>query len=345
MRGSWEVGLSFSSDDFAKALEKHDYQFQRGQVVRGKVTSHETDGAFVDIGGKSVAFLPIEEASLKRFNKLADVLPLEEAREFLIIRDQDADGQVILSVRLLEIRKLWDRFTEMLDTGETVQARVSGVNKGGVTVDVQGIRGFIPRSHLIERDNLEALIGKGVVVSFLEIDQEKKKLVVSQRLASQAASLSRLEMGQLVEGKITGIKPFGVFVEFEGTTGLLHINQISKNYVASLGTLFQVGQPIKAVIIEVDEIKRRISLSTKVLENYPGEMLENMGEVMADAATRVQKQQQAAPPESDLDEEAAPIAAPPADEEPEPGNSTPIDAPTPPEASVVVEDATPSDPV
>jgi small subunit ribosomal protein S1 len=281
--------LSFSTDDFAKALEQHDYQFQRGQIVRGKAFSYESDGAFVDIGGKSAAFLPQEEASLKRVNDLSQVLPLQEEREFMIIREQDNDGQVTLSIRQIEIKKLWERLLEMQDTSQTVQARVNGVNKGGVTVDVQGLRGFIPRSHLIERDNMEALIGKGLTTTIIEADPERRKLVLSHRLAAQAASLGQLEIGQLVEGKIVGIKPFGLFVDFEGTTGLLHINQISKNYVASLPNLFTVGQPIKAVIIDLDEAKRRVSLSTKVLENYPGEMLEKMPEVMAEAASRLPK--------------------------------------------------------
>jgi small subunit ribosomal protein S1 len=281
--------LSFSTDDFAKALEQHDYQFQRGQVVRGKVVSHDTSGAYVDIGGKAAAFIPLEEASLKRVINLAEVLPLEEEREFLIIREQDADGQVTLSVRQLEIKQVWEQLAELQEDNQTVQARVSGVNKGGVTADVQGIRGFIPRSHLVDRNSLESLVGKALTVSLLEVDPSRRRLVLSQRLATQAASLSQLEIGQLIEGKISSIKPFGVFVDFDGTTGLLHINQISKNFVSSLDATFEVGQPLKAMIIDLDEVKRRISLSTKVLENYPGEMLEKMPDVMADASVRAEK--------------------------------------------------------
>jgi small subunit ribosomal protein S1 len=284
-----EVDLSFSTDDFAKALEQHDYQFQRGQVVRGKAFSYDSDGAFIDIGGKSAAFLPIEEASLKRVTDLSLIVPLQEEREFMIIREQDNDGQVTLSIRQLELKQSWQRLLEMQENNQTLQVRVSGINKGGVTVDVQGLRGFIPRSHLIDKDNLDSLIGKALTTSILEVDSERRKLVLSHRLASQAASLSQLQVGELVEGKIAGIRPFGVFVDFEGTTGLLHINQISKNYVASLQSLFEVGQPIKAVIIDLDEAKRRVSLSTKVLENYPGEMLEKMAEVMAEAASRMPK--------------------------------------------------------
>jgi small subunit ribosomal protein S1 len=281
--------LSFSADDFAKALEQHDYQFQRGQVVRGKVAGYDSDGVYIDIGGKAAAFLPLEEASLKRVTNIAEWLPQGEERDFLIIREQDADGQVTLSIRQLEIRQVWQRLLELQETQQSVQARVSGVNKGGVTVDVQGIRGFIPRSHLVERDNLESLIGKGLTVTPIEVDQSRRRLVLSQRLATQAASLSQLEVGQLVSGKVVSIKPFGVFVEFDGTTGLLHINQISKNYVASLEALFSLGQPIKALILDIDDVKRRVSLSTKLLENYPGEMLEKMPELMAEAEARAEK--------------------------------------------------------
>lgn len=281
--------MSFSTDDFAKALEQHDYQFQRGQEVKGKVAGYDAYGAYIDIGGKAAAFLPREEASLKSVTNLEELLPLGEEREFLIIREQDADGQVTLSVRQLEIRQIWERLTEVQEDKQTVQVRVSGVNKGGVTVDLQGVRGFVPRSHLVDRDNLDSLVGKALTVTPIEVDFSRRRLVLSQRLASQAASLSQLEVGQLVEGKIVGIKPFGVFVDFEGTTGLLHINQISKNYISSLETLFQPGQLIKAMIIDLDEAKRRVSLSTKVLENYPGEMLEKMPEVMAEASVRVEK--------------------------------------------------------
>lgn len=280
---------SFSMDDFAKALEQHDYQFQKGQVVRGKVFQYEGDGAYVDIGGKSAAFLPLSEAALKPVADLSELLPLHEQQDFLIIREQDADGQVTLSRRQLEIKQLWQQLAQMQEDSQTVQVRVNGVNKGGVTVDVLGLRGFIPRSHLIERDNLEALKGQSLSASFLEVDLNNNKLVLSNRLANRSNSFSHLEPGQLVEGKITGIKPFGVFVDLNGVSGLLHIKQVSQNYIESLAAVFQLGQSIKAVIVDMDEGKGRISLSTKVLESHPGEMLKNMAEVMTNAESRANR--------------------------------------------------------
>ncbi|MFN6035691.1 MAG: S1 RNA-binding domain-containing protein, partial [Dolichospermum sp.] len=178
---SQTANSSFSMDDFAKALEKHDYQFQKGQIVRGKVFQIDHDGAYVDIGGKSSAFLPQDEASLRAVTDLSEVLPMNEELEFLIIQDQDAEGQVTISRKQLEVRQIWDKLLEMQENSQTVEVRVTGINKGGVTVDLLGVRGFIPRSHISERDNLEALKGQSLTVGFLEINRETKKLVLSQR--------------------------------------------------------------------------------------------------------------------------------------------------------------------
>ncbi|MGI8502848.1 MAG: S1 RNA-binding domain-containing protein [Hassallia sp.] len=280
---------SFTMDDFAKALEKHDYQFQKGQVVHGKVFQLDHDGAYVDIGGKSSAFIPRDEASLRAVTNLSEVLPLQEKLEFIIIREQDAEGQVTLSRKQLEIKHIWERLVQMQENTQTVQVRVMGVNKGGVTVDLLGLRGFVPRSHLVERDNLEALKGQTLTTAFLEIDRNNNKLILSQRLATRSAGFSMLANGQLVEGKVTGIKPFGVFVDLSGISALLHIKQVSQKFIENLEKVFQVGQHVKAVIIDLDEGKGRVALSTRVLENFPGEILENMDEVMASAEARANR--------------------------------------------------------
>lgn len=282
----------FTMDDFAKALEEHSYEFRKGQVVRGKVYNYENDGAYVDIGGKSLAYIPIDEVSLQTSGDWADVLPLKQEMDFLIIGDQDADGQVTLSRRQLEVKRSWEELAQIQESGKSVQVHVVAVNKGGVTVDLRGLRGFIPRSHLSERNDLDSLIGQTLTVTFLEADQERNKLVLSQREASRSASFSQLGLGQLVEGNIVSIKPFGVFVDFEGSTGLLHIKQVSQTFIESLPAVFQIGQPIKAMIIDLDEGKGRISLSTRVLENYPGEMLEKMVDVMDSAEDRAERARQ-----------------------------------------------------
>ena len=286
---SQKAGTSFTMDDFAAALEKHDYQFQKGQVVKGKVFQIDPDGAYADIGGKSSAFIPRHEAALREVIDLSEVLPLHEELEFVITQEQNAEGQVTISRRQLEMRQIWDKLLEMQENTKSVDVQVMNTNKGGVTVDLLGLRGFIPRSHLLERNNLEALKGQKLTVSFLEVNQNTNKLVLSQRLAKSSASFSLLEIGQLIEGKITGIKPFGVFVDINGVSALLHIKQISQKFIENVEKVFQPSQEIKALIIDIDEGKGRIGLSTRVLENFPGEMLENIEEVMTSAEARAER--------------------------------------------------------
>lgn len=280
-------------EDFEKALAAHDYDFQKGQVVKGKIISHDHDGAYVDIGGKAAAFLPLREASLRSILDVSATLPPGEEREFLIIRDQNADGQVTLSIRQLELKYIWSTLAEKQDSGAVLQVRVTGTNRGGVTVDVEGVRGFIPRSHLSDKENLEQLVGQRLTVSILEVDGERQKVVLSERLAVQSARFAELEEGQLIQGTVTGLKPFGAFVSFgSGTTGLLHVQQISQKYVKNLPDLLTQGQSIYAMIVAIDEGRGRISLSTKSLENYPGEILENFQEVMTTAPDRAERARQ-----------------------------------------------------
>ncbi|HZG40338.1 MAG TPA: S1 RNA-binding domain-containing protein [Nodosilinea sp.] len=280
--------MTFSAEDFAKALEAHDYDFQVGSTVRGTVISFASDGATVDIGGKSSAFLPIREAAVRAINSFEGVLEPGGEYSFQVIRDQDADGQVLLSIRKLQLKQLWDKLAEQAEAGAVLEVKVTGYNKGGVTVDVEGLRGFVPRSHLGRTyENLEDAVGQRLTVGFLEVNPAANKLVMSARIAARSQVMSTLELGQLIEGTVASLKPFGAFVEFDGISGLLHIKQISKNYVESLSTVLKVGQPIKAVVVGLDPDRNRISLSTKVLEKYPGEVLKESEAVFEDAENRL----------------------------------------------------------
>ncbi|MGB3295055.1 MAG: S1 RNA-binding domain-containing protein, partial [Phormidesmis sp.] len=279
--------LTFSAEDFANALAQQNYQFERGSVVTGTVETHESDGAYVDIGGKSAAFLPTKEASLESDVTLEEAVPIGTERKFLIVRDQDANGQMVISIRQMQIKELWERLQERQENGDLLEVTVSGSNKGGVTADVSGLRAFIPRSHLAKRvEDLDAIMGQTLNVAFLEVDPENNKLLLSERVAARASAMSHLTKGELVEGTVASIKPFGAFIDFGGASGLLHIKQISKSYVSALGDVFKVGDPIKAVVLNIDDERGRIALSTQVLEKYPGEILKDMATMMAEAEER-----------------------------------------------------------
>ena len=278
----------FSMDDFAKALDAEVVSFEKDQLVRGKIHSYDSDGVYVDINGKSLAFVPAAEVAADESADLSALLPIGDDQEFLIIREQNADGQVTLSKLQLQMKYAWNQVDDLQSNKESIQLRVIGVNKGGVTVNFQGIRGFIPRSQLVERDH-QSLVGTVIPGIIIEADKDKDKLVFSQRQATRTANFSQLERGQLITGTIVGIKPFGAFVEFDGSTGLLYVKQISQNRVEACEKLFTIGQEIKAMIIDLDEGNGKISLSTRVLENHPGEMLENMAEVMESAEARSER--------------------------------------------------------
>ena len=286
---------AFSMEDFETALQKYDYEFIKGQKVKGTVVQITSDGAYVDIGGKSPGFVPTNEAALGFVDNLENILPVGETKEFLIIREQDSDGQVTLSLRQLALDEAWADIKEMAETEKSTQIRITGANKGGVTGEVAGLRAFIPRSHLQQRDNLDSLVGQLLTATFLEVDQENRKLVLSQRDAMRAVAMNSIVEGTLMPGKVVNIKPYGAFIDLQGATGLLHIKEISGAHIESLTTVFEVGQEIKVVIKQIDEHQNRMSLSIKALEDYPGENLEKLEVVMANAEERWEKAQNPEP--------------------------------------------------
>lgn len=280
---------AFSMDDFEKALNNYDYALSNGQKVKGTVIQYDSEGAYVDVGGKSPGFVPEREADVDSYASMESVLPIGEEAEFIVIKEQNAEGQVTLSRRQIQLNESWDKVNEMAEGKKSVQMRVTGTNKGGITGEVEGLRGFVPRSHLQQRDNLESLVGQLITASFLEVDQEKKKLVLSQRDAIRATAMSKVAEGVVTDGTVVSIKPYGAFVDIGGVTGLLHIREISGTRIESVESILEQGKEIKVYIAQVDEYAKRISLSTKIFEEYPGELTEKFDEVMANAEERLEK--------------------------------------------------------
>ncbi|MGD1851942.1 MAG: S1 RNA-binding domain-containing protein, partial [Cyanophyceae cyanobacterium] len=249
-------------DDFMAALDQHDFVVEVGQGVKGKPAEFSNDGVYVDIGGKSAAFLPNGEAPSTAVGSPEEWLPLGQEQEFLVVREPNADGQVGLSLLQLEQRRAWDQLADMVDSKEAIAVKVSGTNRGGVTVNVRGLRGFVPRSHLLQRDDLEALVGTRMNVTALEVRRERKKLVLSQRKAEQATLMANIAAGQFVSGSVSSLRPFGAFVNINGIDALLHIKQISQAHVPSVEQVVSVGETVLAIVAELDELKGRIALMT-----------------------------------------------------------------------------------
>ncbi|WP_043369496.1 S1 RNA-binding domain-containing protein [Cyanobium sp. PCC 7001] len=289
-------GVSRSVDDFdfdeqafLAALDEQDFVGSTGGVVTGEVIGLESDGVYVDIGGKAPGFMPKKEAGLGVITNLKERFPKGTQVEVLVTREQNADGMVTVSARALALRQSWEKVRVLEKEGKVVQVKVNGFNRGGVTCDLEGLRGFIPRSQLQEGENHEALVGKTLGVTFLEVNPETRKLVLSEKRAATAARFAELEVGQLVEGVVASIKPYGFFVDLGGISGLLHHSCVTGAELRDLREAFSQGERLSALITDLDPGRGRIALNTALLEGQPGELLVEKERVMAEAADRANR--------------------------------------------------------
>jgi len=291
-----EVGFSYAS--FDEAVAATDYSFNRNDVVKGTVVQYDKGGCIVDIGAKASAFLPLQEAALVQEQgiNIEDLINVDEERNFEIISEEDENGQLMVSVRRIQYREAWEKVVEKQDTDEPFEAQCVSVNRGGAIFLVEGLRAFLPGSHLTGRLPDEDLIGQTLPLKFLEVNQEDNKLVVSNRRAVVEAQMADLSRGDVIDGIVKALKPYGAFVEVGGMSGLLHISQISMDRINDLERVLQPGQKLKCMIIDHDKANGRIALSTKTLEPEPGDMIKDPERVyeMADETARVYLEKQEA---------------------------------------------------
>ncbi len=281
--------FDFDEEAFLAALDENAPVGTTGEVVKGVVIGMESDGVYVDIGGKAPGFMPKGECGLGAITNLKERFPKGLAIEVLVTREQNADGMVTISARALALRHSWEKVRQLEKEGKVVQVKVNGFNRGGVTCDLEGLRGFIPRSQLNEGENHEALVGQTLGVAFLEVNADTRKLVLSEKRAATAARFATLEVGQLVEGHVASVKPYGYFVDLGGVSGLLHHSCITGGVLRDLREAFQQGEAIKALITAIDPSRGRIALNTALLEGPPGELLIAKDTVMAEAEDRAHR--------------------------------------------------------
>ncbi|MFM7221218.1 MAG: 30S ribosomal protein S1 [Nodosilinea sp.] len=270
-----DTGIGFTHEDFAALLDKYDYHFNPGDTVTGTVFSLEPRGALIDIGAKTAAYLPIQEMSINRVDHPEEVLRSNETRDFFILTDENEDGQLTLSIRRIEYMRAWERVRQLQQEDATVRSGVFATNRGGALVRIEGLRGFIPGSHISTRKAKEDLVGEDLPLKFLEVDEERNRLVLSHRRALVERKMNGLQVGEVVLGTVRGLKPYGAFIDIGGVSGLLHISEISHDHIDTPHSVLNVNDEIKVMIIDLDAERGRISLSTKQLEPEPGDMVNN----------------------------------------------------------------------
>ena len=265
----------YSNDDFEALLAKYDYNFKRGDIVKGVVCAYESDGAIVDIGSKCTAFVPSYEVSADRKARVEDVLEKNTEYEFLITNDCDENGKFNLSYKKVHLAHTWTELLKVKEADETISVTVAQVVKGGLIVDVSGVQGFVPQGQLCARETV-CNVGDKIDVKILTLDKAQNNLILSNRKVYETNMaetrknvFAQIEVGQVVKGEVVRITDFGAFVNIGGVDCLLPLSQISWKWVEHPTDLLKVGQEINVEIIDVDHDKQRISLSLKNTEPDP----------------------------------------------------------------------------
>ncbi|SFM39297.1 30S ribosomal protein S1 [Thermodesulforhabdus norvegica] len=250
--------------------EKSFQTFQEGEVVKGKVVHVTDDYVVVDIGYKSEGIISIDEF---RDNNGNVSVKVGDEIEVLLEYHDDEEGVVYLSKEKATKIKVWDEITRIYEEDGVIKGKIVAKVKGGLSVDI-GIIAFLPGSQVDLRPvrDLDALIGKEMEFKILKCNKRRRNVVLSRRAilekereAKRAQLLKEIEEGKVFEGVVKNITDYGVFVDLGGVDGLLHITDMSWGRVGHPSEMFQIGDPIKVMILHFDRENERVSLGLKQL--------------------------------------------------------------------------------
>jgi len=267
------------SSDFASAFEKTMTRIHNGQVLEGTVISVVDGEVFVNVGYKSDGVIPIGELSSDSDVKAEDLFKEGDTIEVEVTKVNDGDGNVLLSRKNVESKKLWDELLSQENIEEKIFDAVGKeVVKGGLIADISGIRAFVPASQVSTKyiENLNEFVGKPMKLKVLEVDRQRKRIVASQKqvlIAEQAAEKhakwEQIVVGSKVNGVVRRIADFGAFVDIGGIDGLVHVTDAAWGRVKHPSDVFAIGQEIEVIILNVDVEKERVSLGYKQLQPKP----------------------------------------------------------------------------
>lgn len=290
-------------EEVEEILEEQDYDLKVGDKVVGTVYEVDEDGAYVEIGAKVAGFVPLAECSLAKLKTPLEVLRPGIRREFVVVEEEDDYGEIILSLAALESSVFWQRTRQLQEMDITVPVTVLAANRGGLLVQYNHLQGFVPVSQFgpaITPESMESLIGLEIPAKLMEVDEERERLVFSNRRAGSDAEIINFKPGDVVVGVVQSVKPYGAFIDIGGATGLLHISQISHERVSSVEQVLTEGDKLKVMVLSQDRERGRVTLSTKKLEPTPGDMIrdpqlvyEKAEEMAATFRERVEQARQA----------------------------------------------------
>ncbi len=285
-----EKGVNLDPDDNMESLlelKGISIDFPRqGETRQGVIASITQDQILVNVGTKSEGVISGKELeSIPKAER--DKLSVDQDITVYILNPEDANGNLVLSYMRAREEESWKKAEELLASKEPFDSKITGYNKGGLIVDLDTIRGFIPASQIslsrraaVTGDTPEQRWGKmidnPVKVCVIEVDRERRRLILSERAASTETRetlkervIDNLNEGDLRTGRVTSLADFGAFINISGADGLVHLSEISWDHIKHPSEALEIGQEVKVKIISIDKEKKRIGLSIRQTQEDP----------------------------------------------------------------------------
>ena len=278
-----DMAPNASMEDLLKASEQQYRTLKHGDVIEGTVMRLGRDEILVDIGAKTEGIIPSHELqSLSPEER--EAMQVGDPVLVSVVQPENNEGHSVLSLDRARQERSWRELQKRFEAGEVIQAKVSGHNKGGLLVNLEGVRGFVPASQISSMPAGEAnkqaemarLQNQTLPLKIIEINRARNRLILSERQAVQEQRestrtrlLRELEHGQVRPGTVSSICDFGAFVDIGGADGLIHLSELSWKRVSHPSEVLHVGDHINVYVLSVDPNERKIALSLKRTQPEP----------------------------------------------------------------------------
>jgi len=254
---------------------------RRGQFLKGRILQIEEDAVLMDVGAKRDAVIPRWEIDKLDSEQLENLKPGDQLPVY-VLKTPIGDEHLLVSIeRGLEFED-WDRAKACLSSGEVLELEVTGLNRGGLTVQFERIQGFVPNSHIpglkrgMRNEKRDAFkrekVGAKMALKFIEVNRSQRRLILSGRTAEKEKRMQRLhelDRDQVIQGKVVHIVEYGAFVDLDGVDGLVHISELDWRWVKHPSDVVNIGDEVEVKVKEVDVEGERVSLSRKALLPSP----------------------------------------------------------------------------
>ncbi len=260
------------------------YNLQYGDTLDGIIMHVDNDEILVDIGSKSEGVVPSKEMSSLLPEERAELRVGDEILVF-VVQSEDKEGRAVLSLDKARQEKSWRRLQQQFETSDVLQAKVINYNKGGLLVNLDGVRGFVPASQVSgisrgpdaqKQSDMARLVGSALTLKIIEINRNRNRLILSERQAAQEVREARkdeiienLKEGDVRTGTVTSITDFGAFVDIGGADGLVHLSELSWSRVKHPAEILKIGDKVNVFVLNIDNDRKRIALSIKRTQEEP----------------------------------------------------------------------------